>query len=564
VQYDQGKEMLLRVMFACIITLAVMLLGYPAAFVATHGWAAEAWPGVVGTPYAWLSALQRVDVLVLLGAYLHMVTGTSDAFAGGGQLEGAIICAVIVLCWVLIIGSGPRPNGRRNGGRYGNSRWANRAELGRLKGGVEIGADPENGRAVRIAIEGNLVTIAPPRTGKTSGCVLPNLAACDGDAWAGPVVVIDPKAHAFIASRIRRMILGRTVRCIDVCDVAGGADFWNPMSGIKTSDVLELQALAGRLLPKSATVSDNGGYFLSRATDLLVGGMIAAIHEGKAHLLAVSELLLDRERLSNALTAVGGSAAKAALQILNMEERGRDNIVSTAQTALQFLLDPRMQTMVQKSTFAMDELADGNSDLFIVLPADSRKEVIAPYVRCVLAGLFTMARKHRLQHRLLALIDEAYIFGAFSEFLSGVGELPGFGISIWSFWQSRQQIVELFGSDGAEIFLATAEVVTLFNLAAVQPDEVERWSRALGSFTADKENWSDGGGGGKSTKTTTAEEQRLVPSSDLPALLNTFQVAFVNSARVTGYPMKLAKTLAHTDSRFQDLLDFVAPIGVGA
>jgi type IV secretion system protein VirD4 len=114
--------------------------------------------------------------------------------------------------------------------------------------------------------------------------------------------------------------------------------------------------------------------------------------------------------------------------------------------------------------------------------------------------------------------------------------------------------------DGAEIILATAEVVTLFALPAVQPDESERWSKAIGSYTAEKIDWSPDPKTGKPIFHKTLEERRLVPASDLPVLLEQGQVAFINNGRLT-HPLKMRRTSAYTDPRFSELIDLQPHLG---
>ena len=58
---------------------------------------------------------------------------------------------------------------------HGAARWASRSEINQMKTGLELCLDKVSGRAVRVSIEGNLLAIAPPRSGKTSGVVIPNL-----------------------------------------------------------------------------------------------------------------------------------------------------------------------------------------------------------------------------------------------------------------------------------------------------------------------------------------------------------------------------------------------------
>jgi hypothetical protein len=47
---------------------------------------------------------------------------------------------------------------------------------------------------------------------------------------------------------------------------------------------------------------------------------------------------------------------------------------------------------------------------------------------------------------------------------------------------NRRQIAQLYAEAGVAILLGTTEIVTLYDISAVDPDESDRWSRALGDF----------------------------------------------------------------------------------
>jgi type IV secretion system protein VirD4 len=161
-------------------------------------------------------------------------------------------------------------------GVFGAARWANAAELSLMKSGLELGTDKLTVRTVRVSVEGNLLTIAAPRKGKSAGLLIPNLVFPELGAWAGPAVVIDPKGAVFLSVAKRRREMGRTVRCIDPVDLVGGTDCWNPFKQLDPKDILYLQLSAQALLPESVGATDNSGYFRRRAVDLLVGAMLVA------------------------------------------------------------------------------------------------------------------------------------------------------------------------------------------------------------------------------------------------------------------------------------------------
>src|SRR5260221_6289488 len=244
---------------------------------------------------------------------------------------------------IIILFGGKLISRRDASTMYGNTQWASQDDLKRLNKGLEIGLDPEAGRSVRVQVEGNLLTIAPPRTGKTGGFIIPNLVFSEENAWSGPAVVIDPKGDAYKAVKRHREAQGRTARCIDPLNFAGGKDRWNPLSRIDPTDVLYLQSMAFALLPPAAQVNENSSYFQSRANDVIVAAILATIRNGRPDPLGAATLLTNQAGILKTLEGCTDQASMAANEIINMEPRSREKIISTAQQATQWLRDERIQ-----------------------------------------------------------------------------------------------------------------------------------------------------------------------------------------------------------------------------
>ena len=544
--------------FGAVISLA--LVGFPLAYVWTHGVNADVWPDLFEmNPDMWWADLKGGNLLPLLTTYWDMAHGTCNSLPGGGWQASVTlsITAICLVVWIMTLGTREAP--RDSSGAYGSTDWATRKQRRKLATGIEIGLDPEDRRPVRIKVEKNLLTIAPPRTGKTAGFVIPNLAVADEGAWSGPAVVIDPKGDAYRAVRRRRLELGRTVRCLDPLDLVGGTDRWNPLLARDPDDILYLQGMARALLPNTAG-TENAAFFTSTAVDLIVAAFTATVIEGRATPTAAARLLQSSEKLIEALEGRDDPVSERALELLQGDPKLRANVVATAQQATQWLCDARMRRIVDGHTFELSDLARGDVDLFIVLPADPRKLALAPFVRWLLADLFTAARVNRMERRLLVIIDEAKILGRFESVIDGQGELPGYGVSMWTIWQARSQLTDTYGAEGVRTFLQNAEMVNVFDLPRQDPDETEYWSRAIGEFTGVRATTSCDPKTGWPTTSVTPEAQRLVPATDIPNFLKEFQVAFLNGQGHPSNPLKLRRTKAFEDPRFAGLIDSNPPV----
>lgn len=557
--------MFVRILFVAAIVIVSISFGYPIAFIWTHGLNPDGWPRLVDTggfqvaegmpPDLWAQAWHMGRAGLIASVYIAMYHGTSPIFAGGGRAEFVAIFGSVATVCVFLIASHSRGVRRHHTARFGQARWATASERARLRHGLQLGTDPLTGRTLRIPVEGNLLTIAPPRTGKTAAFILPNLADPDADAWHGTAVVIDPKGDAYRGACQRRETLGRTVHCLDPYDLAGGLDQWNPLLNVDVDDVSRLQGIADMLLPPAPNASPSEEYFHIRAATVIVAAMQAALLSPAPNAATAARMVRKTAMLENALRDRTDAVADTLRMLLEDDPKTRDPILATAQLAFAWALDPKAQRSVSGSTIHMADICAGTADLFIVTPADNRRQVLAPYLRWVLGDLFETIRRNKPVERIVVYIDEAAVLGRYDAVLRGVGELPGYGCSLWTIWQSRAQMSEIFGEHGAQVLTDTAEVVTLFNISMASPDERDHWSRALGTWTAVQP--------GKKGEPDEPVEQRLVPASDLPRLLQRNTVIFINNTRLTTFPILCRRRLAHQDRRVRRLLDLTRAKPVG-
>lgn len=556
-----------RVFLAVVLDITILTFAYPAAFVHTHGLAPAGWPKGELNPLSWFEHLSRLyliqtDFKPVVALLFDMLRGKATALPYGGWPVGYGLMALLAVAPILITGSPVSVPARHGSSRYGNARWASRKERRGMRRGLELGRDPDTGRAVRVLIEGNLLTIAPPRSGKTSGLILPNLTLPEQGAWGGPVVVFDPKGDVYRATRRRRAAMGRSVHCIDPLGLVGGTDRWNPLLHIDPEDTIGLLSMAGALLPEPKGEADANQYFRDRASVLVATALRLSLSAGQAAAAAAtaSDFLRDLDGFVRALAHHTDALSRDAQAILTSDPRSRDALVSTASQAIQFLLDERLRSVMSDHTVDLADLAADTIDLFIVTPADGRRTILAPYLRWLLADLFDTIRRNRPAERIVVIIDEANILGRCDAIAKGVGELPGYGVSLWTFWQSRSQIIENYGAASSDVILETAEVTTLFNTSRVLPSEADYWSRAIGSFTGVGVSTAPNAQG-RIVETKSAVEERLVPASALNETTQRRAIHFLSGASHTPHPLLLDKTRPFNDPRFAGLLDPVEPVG---
>ena len=534
--------------------IVAAVIGYPISAIGTHGLQFAAWPSGIDTPSQWYLLGMNSLGLHFVDTYGAMAQGRSLAFPGGGNNELIWIFGPALLASMLFISGKPIGPRRAATPIYGDAQFASTAEHRRMRVGIELGIDPVTGRTVRVAAKGNLTTIAPPGSGKTSGLLLPNLAAPERFAWFGPAVVIDPKGDAYRAIGERRRSLGRQVYCLDPMSIAGGVDRWNPFKTVDPNDIIGLQAMAAALLPSPG--ANETRYFREAANSIIVAACLAVQRGSRPSPLRVAELLADHTAFAKALAGIDAVAARSTLALIENPPKNIMDLFSTAQQAFRWCEDPRLAEMTTESTVSLSSVCRGDADLFLTLPTESM-ERLAPLIRWLLAELFTTVRRNKPRERLIVFVDEAKVLGRFDEVTTAYGELPGYNASLWTFWQSRSQIAETYGEYGAASLLTNSEIVTISDPARSDPDTLDHWSRALGDFTMVEETKTiTEGTKNKPGSVATGTTMRAVPlmSRDaLGSLPATDLIAIVNGQHHTRHPLLIRKT-QYNDPRLRGLV----------
>ena len=558
----------IMIFWLCVFLAFVGLFGlfafsYPFAAFLQHGTKTEFWPPSVTRPIAWASALLHGDVSTLFAKFREVALQLSDDFPNHGWAWSVLIAYWPLLGIALYVDRKKEPM-RHHSQIFGNARFADASEKAKLAKGLELGIDPDTGKPVRVRVEGTLLTIGAPRTGKTSGLIIPNLAFPESTAFAGPAVVIDPKGEVHRAVAERRKALGR--RVIHVAPLESNSDIWNPIATFDPDNILAMQQVARLILPKSEKSDGSEEYFRGRAAVLITAAILLTFRTKDQSITQAHHYISDREEFAAALKELlrekKEPIARDALQLLSADAKTLDPILSTAQRGFEWLADPRMRRAVGASTFDMQEVANGEADLFITIPTEFQ-EILASFTRWLLADLVGCIRRRDPQRRprIVLYLDEAAALGRFEIIETAAAELPGLGLSLWTYWQDRAQLRKLYGVDGAAMLLRSAEYVTISDISAADPEEAKYWSDALGTYTGLAETQQESQRSGAKSASTTANQVHLMTPDALVKMPASQLIVLPHSKRMTNHPIKLRKTISHKDVRFRTLIADVPPVG---
>ncbi|NTJ35908.1 type IV secretory system conjugative DNA transfer family protein [Agrobacterium rhizogenes] len=357
---------------------------------------------------------------------------------------------------------------------HGTARFATNQEvapLTRTGTGLLIGRDGKTGKLMRYDGPAHLLTMAPTRTGKGVGTIIPNLLTADRS-----LICIDPKGeNAKIAGRARQQF--GPVHVLDPFGVTGlASSAFNPLD---TLDPASLDVAEDASTLADALVFDEPGmageaHWNEEAKALIAGlilKIVAVESPGRRNLATLREYLtLAPERFAALLKRmqdmddVNGLVARAANRHLGKSDREAAGVLSAAQRHTHFLDSPRMSAVLGRSDFRFADLKHRNVSVFLVLPPD-RLSTYSRWLRLLVTQSLTdMARDPaKPDTPVLYLLDEFAALGHLAPVERAMGLMAGYGVQLWPILQDVHQLRATYGQR-AGTFLSNAGVLQVFGV----------------------------------------------------------------------------------------------------
>ena len=478
---------------------AQLSLAAAAAFVclaAATQWAAAmlAFQPALGAPAIDLLGLKLYAPWKLFSWWLAYDSQAPQVFARAGALAafGGILAGA-----VAVGGAAWRTSRRTQLRTYGSARWADTSDVRKagLLGneGVVLGLFKD--RYLRHHGPEHVLAVAPTRSGKGVGLVLPTLMT-----WTGSAVIHDIKGEN------RQLTAGwrsKFSHCLLFDPTSPLSARFNPLTEVRRglTEVRDVQNIADILVdPEGAR--ERRDHWDKTAHALLTGAILHVLYAEEEKTLArVASFLADPSRsilrtLRIMLTTnhlgteeapmAHPAVASIARELLNKSENERSGVVSTAMSFLNLYRDP----IVAANTFVSDwRIADlMNTDrpvsLYLVVPPSDISRT-RPLVRLILNQIArrltetlpvngTAARR-----QLLLMLDEFPALGRLDFFETSLAFLAGYGVRAFLVAQSLHQIDRAYGANHA--ILDNCHVRVAF--APNDERTAKRLSDALGTAT---------------------------------------------------------------------------------
>ena len=444
---------------------------------------------------------------------------------------------------------------------HGSARLARSSDIADLKTetGLLIGREKNKKSLLRYNEDAHLLTVAPGRSGKGVGTIIPNLLTLDR-----PVICIDPKGENAAITLRARGAFGQ-VHLLDPFEVVnkGQRATFNPLDRIDPAspDVADdVNALADALV-YDPPGSESDAHWNEEAKALISGLLLFIVSvqpPEHRNLITLRELLTTSpadfqttlSMMQKSPELAFGLVARAANRFAGKSDREASGVLSAAQRHTHFLDSPRMVQTLSASSFTFRDLKQGAPTVFLVLPP----EHFGTYNRwlrlLVTQGLRELSTGGKPEKRVLFLMDEFAALGHLASIEQAMGLMAGYGIQLWPILQDIHQLQSIYGKR-AGTFLSNAGVLQFFGVNDYETAKLV--SEMLGQTTVKFDTTS--AGRLAVLDPGTVSEQRtgraLLTPDEVRQLPKTDQLLFITSRP----PIRATKLRYYDDPEFTGLFD---------
>jgi type IV secretion system protein VirD4 len=370
---------------------------------------------------------------------------------------------VVAACALVVLLPRRRP-------LHGDARFASRREIAEagLLGtrGIILG---QVGRGcLMLPGQQGVVLAAPPRAGKGTGVVIPNLLN-----WPDSVICIDIKRENWTLTAGFRATCGQECFLFDPFSEDRKTARWNPffyISDDPAKRVNDLQRIADMLFPDSSSPDP---FWPATARSLFLG-VALYLFETPSVPKTIGEVLRQgmasddegfgehwkrvvegRKKGQQPLSSI---CTRALCEMFDLSPPTASSIRKTFTARLDLWQNPILDEATSGNDFDLRELRSRPMSIYVgVSPDDLHRlrPVLSLFFQQALGLQTRKLPEHdpRLKRQVLMLLDEFTALGRIPIIAESISYLPGYNVRVLLVIQTPAQLREVYGPNGADIMM---------------------------------------------------------------------------------------------------------------
>ena len=375
-----------------------------------------------------------------------------------------------------------------------------------------------------------IMLIAPTRSGKGVGIIIPNLLN-----WNQSCIVVDIKGENFDVTSGFRARHGQEVYKFAPFDEKFETHCCNPMSYVSRDPkfmVGELQSLGFMLWPKK---DGDGAFWNDSARNFFVAVSLYVYESG--YPLTVGEVLrrssgggrpkdfwqgvVDGEK-----SASGAQLSQHCLNALSQFVSNSDNtltsILSTFSAPLGCFTNPIVDAATSRDDFDLRDIRRRKMSIYVVVPPNRLAEA-----SLLINLFFSIAIDQNtkvlpeadksLKYKALLLLDEFPALGRVDKYIKSIGYIAGYGLRSLMIAQSMSQLKDrdLYGEEGARTLAVNHMIQIMY--APLEQQDAREYSEILGDYdlSSTSKGTSRGRGSVTNSENVSAQKRALMQPLEL-------------------------------------------------
>ncbi len=451
---------------------------------------------------------------------------------------------------------------------HGDARFATRREIkvARLLGDRGIILGRIGRQCVMLRGQQGVALAAPPRAGKGTGVVIPNLLN-----WPDSLICVDIKKENWTLTAGFRARSGQTCYLFDPFAEDKNTAHWNPffyVSSDPNKRVNDLQRIAEMLYPDPPNVDP---FWTASARSLFLG-IALYLFETPSLPKTIGEVLRQGmasddegfghhwkrivEGRNSGRVPLSSQCVRALYDVIDLAPVTASSIRKTFTSRLDLWLNPILDAATSANDFDLRELRRKPMSIYVgVRPDDLHRlrPVLALFFQQAIGLQTRVLPEHdpTLKHQVLMLLDEFTAVGRIPIIAESISYLPGYNVRVLLVIQTPAQLREVYGTNAAETMLKSLAARIVF--APKDFADAREISEELGYTTVKVKTWSKptfdlADARGRRQGSTSVSEQRraLLLPQEVKELGPEEAIVFYEGLR----PIRCRKIRYFTDHRF--------------